>query len=82
MGFLSYTEEFNLNTSQIGVPVYTQDEFGITAKCCIVFQFLSKVHIETPFFSIQGYGRDTGRVHKALSLNPSTTKREREGIAA
>lgn len=27
------------------VPVYTADTFGITAKCCIVFQFLSRVRI-------------------------------------
>lgn len=27
------------------VPVYTADTFGITAKCCIAFQFLSRVHI-------------------------------------
>lgn len=39
MRFLLYTVEFNLNTSQIDVPVYTQDKFGITAKYCIVFQF-------------------------------------------
>lgn len=75
MRFLLYTVEFNLNTSQIDVPVYTQDKFGITAKYCIVFQF-----------SVSGatnvaLGECPPKVHKALSLKPSTTKREREGIA-
>lgn len=27
------------------VPVYAADKFDITAKCCIVFQFLIRVYI-------------------------------------
>ena len=65
------------------VPVYTTDTFGISPKCCIVFQFLSRVHIWNLPFQYPGLWmwhkeKVSPNVHKAFAFEPQNHK-ERKG---
>lgn len=67
-------------------PVYTTDTFGIPAKCCIVFQFLSRVHIwnlpfQHPGLWVWHRERVSPNVHKALEFGPQNHKARKGGIA-